>query len=257
MQKHARILWLGGFAIISVLAFPVAELTHSQDRKPDAITRTPPAIDFSRFPIADADSKEPSDAAARNERLAKSRKFNNRFSIPVSESSSQISVLVDWDVGLPALPVKRSSAVVIGEIIKAEAFLSEDKTTIYSEFKFKTEAVLKPDQILTLAEGRVISAAREGGRLRFPSGKVVVSWVNHQNMPRVGGKYVLFLTHDLLQGGEDPENLYILTGYELFNGQVTPLDDTLPGHPISQYKGKNESVLLRDLMSCLTSPQSN
>ena len=93
----------------------------------------------------------------------------------------------------------------------------------------------------------------------MPSGKLVLSWVSHQNMPRVGGRYLLFLTHDLDTPDDPGKDFLILTGYELRDGQVHLLDDTLPGHPITRYKGKTETSLLTDLFNTVakTSNLSN
>lgn len=43
-------------------------------------------------------------------------------------------------------------------------------------------------------------------------------------MPIVGKKYVFFLTHKFPLYGKQNPDLYILTGYELTNGIVSPLD---------------------------------
>jgi hypothetical protein len=86
--------------------------------------------------------------------------------------------------------------------------------------------------------------------VRFPSGKILVSAVSHQEMPQPGGRYLLFLTHNRLSSGED-EDFFILTGYELKNGQTFPLDNVSAAHPMSKYRGASEKVLLADLSSAL------
>ena len=93
----------------------------------------------------------------------------------------------------------------------------------------------------------------------MPSGRIVLSWVSHQNMPRVGGRYLLFLTHQFETPNDTPKDFYLLTGYELREGQVHLLDDTLPGHPITRYDGTSETTLLSDLFNTVakTSDRSN
>ena len=78
-------------------------------------------------------------------------------------------------------------------------------------------------------------------------------------MPRVGGRYLLFLTHEYQTLNDTPKDFYLLTGYELRDGQVRLLDDTLPGHPITHYDGTSETTLLSDLFNTVakTSNGSN
>jgi hypothetical protein len=157
---------------------------------------------------------------------------------------------VDWDVDLPALPIEKSAAVVIGRVNKAEAHLSEDKTGIYSEFTIQIEAIFKNDPKSPLYNDKSIFVYRTGGRVRFPSEKILVSAVSHQEMPQPGERYLLFLTHNRLSSGED-EDFHVLTGYELKNGQAFPLDNVSSAHPMSKYRGASENVLLADLSSAL------
>jgi hypothetical protein len=68
-------------------------------------------------------------------------------------------------------------------------------------------------------------------------------------MPRVGGRYLFFLTHQFETPNDTQKDFYLLTGYELRDGQVRLLDDTLPGHPITSYDGTSETTLLSDLFN--------
>lgn len=215
--------------------------------------------DFSRFPIADFQAREPIEPAVRAAREAKGRKYNDKHMPEISEDTYQIFAGADWDVRLPALPVERSAAVVIGAVRSAHAYLTPDKTGIYSEFRVATETVIKNDPSNIIKDGATITVERRGGRVRMPSGKIVISWVSHQNMPQVGGRYLLFLTHQFETPNDTPKDFYLLTGYELRDGQVHLLDDTLPGHPITRYGGTSETTLLSDLFNTVakTSNRSN
>lgn len=210
--------------------------------------------DFSAFPIIDFKDREPN--GANIERLTKNKKFNKRHGKPISESSKQIFTVMDWEVGLPTLPVGRSSSIVVGNITKATAHLSDDNTTIYSEFVIDVSAVVKNDTRMPIKVGESFTVSREGGGVRMPSGKLIVSWVNRQNMPRVGRKYLLFLTHEFPAGGDAGTDSYILTGYELRNGKTTPLDILPVGHPLAAYDGRDESILFNDLLSASRRAQS-
>jgi hypothetical protein len=209
-------------------------------------------VDTSQFPIVDYTAAKPTEPKERAKRESKSKKYNSRTAPRITESTDQIYSFAHWDVGLPALPVARSAAVIIGEITDAQAYLSDDQTNIYSEFAVRIDEVLKSDRRIILNPSSSVTVERAGGRVRFPSGKLAVSIINHQQMPRVGRRYVLFLTHDFLMGGEYDQDFFILTGYELRDGRVFPLDKTLPGHPITAYKGADQTSFMRDLLIAIT-----
>ena len=211
-----------------------------------------PEIDFKNFPIVNFDEPLPTEPRARAAREGKNKRFNSNAK-SISESSTQIFTVMDWDVGLPAFPIERSSAVVIGRVTEAKAYLSDDKTAIYSEFKVQIDSVLRNDERCPIQPESSVIVGREGGRVRLRSGKIVVSWINHQNMPTMGGKYALFLTHELPRGGDGGNDFYIVTAYEVANGNVVPMDDIPSGHPIAAIKGKSESSFLNDLRSALGS----
>jgi len=214
--------------------------------------------DFSRFPIADFYASEPLDPNLRTARETKGRKYDGKRMPQIAEDTYQIYSITDWDVRLPALPVERSAAVVIGKIISSKAYVTPGKTGIYSEFEVLVDYIAKNDPNNPIKTDSVITVERNGGKARMPSGKIVLSWVSHQNMPREGGRYLLFLTHDFQTRNDTGKDFYILTGYELRDGQVRMLDDTPPGHPITRYNGTSETTLLSDLSNTVakTSPLS-
>lgn len=222
----------------------MARLLASRGQEP---IRTQEEPDVDKFPIADYSS-------AKNswKRSAKGRKYNRRHAPRVTESIDGIFSVTDWEVGLSAFPVAESSAIVIGEITDAQAQLSEDETNIYSEFIFRVDEVLKSDTKIPFKTGDVITVERLGGRLRLPSGKVVVSRISHQDLPRIGGRYVLFLNHSFLTGPS--EDFQLLTGYELRKSQVFPLDKLNPEHPIAAYSGFDQKLFLTELAKVLANP---
>lgn len=128
----------------------------------------------------------------------------------------ELPVNSHWWVGLSALPVAQSNVVIVGEITDAQAHLSNDKTNVFSEFTLKVEETLKQSQ-KSIAIGDSIITVRCGGGVRFPSGKTQYYRIAHQGLPSVGSRYVLFLT-------DSNKRLSILTGYELTEGRVIPLD---------------------------------
>ena len=246
--KYPLLLFL---VLCSCLVAAAGLASHSQNNVQKQEPQTQP--DFGRFPIVDAGASQPTDPIERAKRARKGKKHNIKYVGPIDESFNSMFLSLDWDVDLPALPIEKSAAVVIGRISKAEAYLSENRTGIYSEFTVQIEAIFKNDASNPFAVDNSITVYRTGGRIRFPSGKILVSAVSHQDMPQRGSRYVLFLTRSSPQDGTD-EDLSILTGYELKNGKVFPLDKVSATHPITKYSGVSEDVLLTDLSSALVKP---
>lgn len=212
---------------------------------------TRPEIDFKQFPIVDLEASSTSDVSAKTIRVRKSKKYNNKSLSEISETSNVTFLVNETLRNLSALPVDKSSVVLAGEIDDAKAYLSEDKTAVYSEFEVRIQAVLKNNTNHVLNAGKSIVVERFGGRVRLPSGKLFIAAVDNQDMPRVGGKYVLFLTNDFIGGNHSDEDFNILIGYELKGGKVFPLDRTSSNHPIARYNEKDELTLLTDLSSLL------
>jgi len=64
-------------------------------------------------------------------------------------------------------------------------------------------------------------------------------------VPGVGCKYVLFLS------GEQSAGFTIVTGYELREGRVSPLDNVGSGHPFTKYDGADEQSFLAELRTAI------
>lgn len=120
----------------------------------------------------------------------------------------------------PALPAAQSDAVVIGEVTEAEAFLTEDKTSVLSEFTIHVSDLLKENLRAPFSIGGSLNAIRPGGAVRFASGKLVRYGNEGKPLPLIGRQYVFFLKYND-DGGQD---YVILTAYELRGGRVVPLD---------------------------------
>ncbi|HWN10582.1 MAG TPA: hypothetical protein VNO50_15180 [Pyrinomonadaceae bacterium] len=171
--------------------------------------------DLSNFPVADSWTPESPDPIKREKRKLKSKKYNSRHSPRITEATDEIFTNSEWARGLPAFPVVKSDAVIIGDIVTAEAYVSDDHSEIYSEFVVRITKVLKDAGTTPVNNVDLIIVERSSGRLRLPSGKLIVSSTNDQDMPRVGSRYVLFLTHLSSNGGSYENDFHILTAYEL------------------------------------------
>jgi hypothetical protein len=209
-------------------------------------TRNEDQPDVTKFPTVEYQNRKRVNLSEKQQK--RSKKYNSRYVPAITEENNQIFLTSNWDIRLPALPVAKSAAVVIGEVTDAHAHFSDDETKIYSEFVVRIDELLKNDSQTPLVQGTSVVVERFGGRVRFPSGKVAVCLANHQDLPRIGKRYVLFLFHEFV--GDD--DFTILTGYELRDGLVFPLDKPGPGHPILAYRGVSEASLLNDLAVALT-----
>jgi hypothetical protein len=220
------------FAIAAIVIVP----SKSQEQKPARKAQTRP-LDENRFPIADYGAPEPSDPSERAKRHAKGKKYDkSHWSIyPDAQSSMARTHAISPD--LPALPIKESTAVVVGPVTKAKAYLSNDKTGVYSVFDVQVDEVIKNSSNQPLTTASSIEVERDGGRVKFPNGRIL-TYVS-TNMPQVGQRYVLFLT--IPQGQSD---FQILTAYELRDGKVYPLDD-LPN--LFVYENADEAIFLNQL----------
>ncbi len=203
--------------------------------------------DLEQWPVADFDESLPTEPAKRAKRQARNKKYDkSEWPILANDVADSTVRLHRVNPNLPAFPVQESRVVLIGQIASAAAYLSNDKTGVYSEFTVIVEEVLKNHLAEQLLAGSSIAVIREGGRIRFPSGRMHWYGIDGQNMPRISGRYVLFLS------GETEETLTILTGYELATSKIMPLDDL--NNP-NKYRDADEVTFLKSLRASLTDPR--
>lgn len=112
-----------------------------------------------------------------------------------------------------------SDAVVIGTITNTQPYLSENKTSIYSEFTVFVEEVFKSVGQAAIKPGESLIVDQPGGALRLANGRVLRFQVAALGrLPHACKRYVLFL-----QRTNGEQDLSIIKGYELDNGIVSPL----------------------------------
>jgi hypothetical protein len=215
-----------------------------------------------QLPIADYDAPEPSDPVTRAKRLAKNKSFND----PREEKKTIAEIGVrarhnEWEWGLESsIPSAQSSAVIVGKVTDAQAYVSEDKSNVYSEYTVQVEEVLKNDTKEPIAVGDLLTTEREGGRVRFPSGRISTLYISNQGVPQVGRRYVLFLGFNpyevgtkKLTGPRGDMRRHILTGYELHAGKVFLLDSA-GGRNFQEHKDKDETSFLDEIRRSINNP---
>lgn len=212
------------------------------------------ALDESQFPVAAEEEAEPPTSAERIKRAKKEKKYG-KYKDTIGPGVTVASVHYHWPPGFPTLPVAQSDAVVIGEVSDAKARVTEDKSTVYSEFDVNVVEVLKNDSQAPLSPGRSVIVERPGGRVQYPSGHISRFSLTGWGMPRLSGRYVLFLTRN----SEDP-SYHLVTGYELRGGRVSPLDRTTSNETdFDAYINMDEMAFLKQLDAAIakySSPDS-
>lgn len=120
----------------------------------------------------------------------------------------------------PGLPVS-STAIVVGTVKAGKAFVSEDRTFVYSDFQVMIDEVIKADPARMIPVGSQLVAWVSGGSIRFPSGHLRHFIISGRGFPESGTQYVLFLRRT------DPSlrEYAIATAYALKDGITLPLDD--------------------------------
>jgi hypothetical protein len=198
----------------------------------------------SEYPIADVVAAEPIDPKQILKKRAKSEKYK-QYKNYIGPGVVRASEIYHWPPGFPELPVVQSDAVIVGEVITASAHLTEDKKAVYSEFTLCVSEIIK-DSRTPLAVGTFVTIDRAGGRVRYPSGKISQFSLDGFGMPRVGRRYLLFLKGDVDQ------DFQIITGYELRNGLVFPLDkSTSSDTNFDIFKNSEEGFVLNKVRNLL------
>jgi hypothetical protein len=182
-------------------------------------------------------------------RIARGKRYDNPSVIIKDEPLEPFPVNGHWWHGLPSLPVVKSDAIVIGMVDDAKAYLSNNKKGIYSEFTISIQETLKVKNGI-LAPTTSIVAERFGGAVQFPSGRVYKYRINDQGVPRIGQQYVFFLRYN-----EQGEDFSIITGYELRDEKVFPLDGRDTKLQFSIYQGTSEDTFLSELRNVIASPE--
>jgi len=203
-----------------------------------------------RFPIADSSEPQLSDPQERTKRLKRSKKYNTDKVINVDPQMVESALIYNWPADFSPIPVSASNVIVVGTIAEAKAHLSEDKNSVYSEFLVMLNEVLKNDTGLSLEAGVSVTLERKGGRVRYPSGHISWFYVAGQGLPLPNAQYVLFL------GTTDEERLFdILTGYQIIDGRIEPLDYSPGVVHFERYSGADATAFLKQIRVSLASSQ--
>jgi len=204
-------------------------------------------IEDPKRPVAVFTASKPTDPREQALRYARSSRYDHSYPTPLDQlrpDTVEESRISHFWLNMPALPTTESDAVVLGEVINASAYVSNDKTGAYSEYTVRIEKIFKDDG--RLSNGLVI-AEREGADVQLPGGRILRYRVADQGAPSTGRNYILFLKYD-----DQAKDYHILTGYKLHKGHVSPLDGSIGR--FAYYKDFDESILLEAVREAVLHP---
>ncbi|HEX8249768.1 MAG TPA: hypothetical protein VF599_16435 [Pyrinomonadaceae bacterium] len=221
-MKNNRIIW-GMAALVFLITIAVSLGTinsHSQQDTSEQQDKSG-SEEWSKYPLVDYDAPEPSDVAELEERKLKNKRYDNQGLVKKNPHPDTGGVQVIDELPLPpVIPTAESDLIIVGKILNGRAYLSNDKRGIYSEYTVQIKEILKAGDADKTASGKEIIVDRTGGRVRYANGQQVSYQNAVQNLPKIGGEYVLFLKND-----KQSPNYKILTGYQIEDDKVYSLDD--------------------------------
>lgn len=224
MIKKNRIFFITVISAALFIGSLVALAGRGQDKKQNprrvddgALAKQ---IDDEATPVVDLQNPDTSDRVDKESRRIKNARYDNAGSDltrPIPNAGGFVAE-PEWRSGYSDIPVSKSDLIVEAVVSESHAFLSNDKTGIYSEF---TLLVSKPAKLTTGLGVNIndrIVGERFGGKIKYPSGQIARFRNARQGIPIIGKRYLFFLAK------LDQDTYNILTAYEIQGDTVSPLD---------------------------------
>jgi hypothetical protein len=259
IKKPSRFILIVLLFVAAIAVTATATLQVRQQSGPRPATLQKADEEF--YTIADYSGSEPTGPARR---AARKVRYNMRAEKGVDPKLFAITEERESTFGLPpshapiepALPAAQSGAVIVGEVSSAQAFLTEDKTDVISEFTIHVNDLLKENLIAPFSVGDSLDVIRSGGGIRLGSGKVIRYGPEGKPLPKIGGRYLFFLKYN----NDEGRDYSIITAYALENDRIIPLDGlALDGVTIraygeyQQYKGWSMTAFLNEVRNAIAS----
>lgn len=161
------------------------------------------------FAVVDYEAPLPSGSAERLHRQRVNSRYDKQSWV-ISVSDRETGGVGRVDEGPPPLhiPSDESTLIATGFITASTAYLSNDKSGVYTEFIFRINEVIKNDSANSVAPGASVMIDRAGGAVRYKNGHKLFYQSSDHALPTNERNYLLFLKRD----GESP-NYRILNGY--------------------------------------------
>lgn len=157
-------------------------------------------------------------SAVDTDRKMKNSRFNNSNFVKKDVLPGVDTISKNVPIKSSDLPAGDSDVILEGKVLESRAFLSDDGSGVYSEFVIGVSEVVKTNPNLNISNGGTIIGQRFGGRVKYPSGKIVRYNIIGLGTPAVGKNYLFFLRN--MGAG----TFSILTGYAFKGNKVFPLD---------------------------------
>lgn len=188
------------------------------------------------FPVVFYEKQSDGDGLVSMRRKEKNKRYDKAGLVSKKPNSqdNEVAVYYEGSALFEALPIIASNIILIGDVLEAHAYLSSDRTNVYSEFTINIVEILKNAHAVPVYTEQKLVVERVGGIVQYPDGQKVLYRIMEQGMPITGRRYLFFLNPV-----EQSQDYRILTGYEL-DGTVTPLDsakqfDKYRGYPSRRF----------------------
>jgi len=125
---------------------------------------------------------------------------------------------------LNRIPVELADLVAVGSVNKIRSYLSNDQTTLYTEFSLKVSQVVMNRSSKSVLAGDSVDVERPGGVLKLPSGKILTRASRFETMPRPKYSYAMLLKYI-----RSADAYTLVSGFELAGNQVYILESISGG----------------------------
>lgn len=196
------------------------------------------------FPTVNYDEPNLADTEENRPKKEKQKRFNelgNWVSVTTQPFIVETVSIPEGHYNFPALPVAKSSVILIGVVGETKGYLSDNKRNVFAEFRVAVETVFKSSN-QEVKQGSVVTIDRMGGYVRYPNGQTILYQRAGMYMPKIGGRYLFFLN------SLNKHDYGILTAYELTEKGIIPLD--MPAQCLA-LEGKSETEILKELRGLL------
>lgn len=214
--------------------------------------RTPPAEikdnrDLTKYGMVVYDAPPIADQIELDKRKQKNQRYDNQewvYKTITNPRTAGVGKVTDVPPP-PLFPVEESSIIVSGEVVSVATFLSNDKRGVYSEFTIKVDDLLKSDGASKDALKDVV-VDREGGVVVYPNGQRVLYQSSERTLPKLGSKYIFFMTKD-----SKSTNYKILASYAIDGDSIWQMEI---GRPFDEFKNANKATFLEVVRAKLARP---
>lgn len=212
--------------LVSLVVLSGGQANRQSLAKPDD-AQLAKQIDDEATPVVDLQNPDTSDRVDKSNRRIKNARHDNWGSDKTRPIPNINGVVGEPEPrsGFSDIPVATSDLIVEAVVSESHAFLSNDKTGIYSEFTLLISKPAKLTKALGVSLNDRVVAERFGGKIKYPSGQMTRWRIAREGIPIIGKRYLFFLAK------VDQDTYKILTAYEIQGDMVSPLDGsrTEPG----------------------------